>query len=298
LTAPAGCGFIPCTHSWWNLRMTLFSLLALFIVLVLLQPFAHRLWLARKREQLRHRIEAERGSRLILLVHREERMSLMGVPLLRYIDMDDAESVVRAVHQTPPEQPIDLVLHTPGGLVLASLQIARALARHPGPVRALVPHYAMSGGTLLAIAADEIVMSPHAVLGPLDPAIDEVPAASILRAVAQKDPKDVDDDTLILADQAQMAIRQLRESLTDLLLARLGKERAEEVAVALTEGRWTHDYPITPEQVTELGLKVSTDLPESVLDMMALYPQPLRGLGGVEYAPREMRPDESEGPRA
>lgn len=273
--------------------MTLLSLLALLAFALFLQPFLHRLWLARQRDRLRGAIEAERGSRVILLVHREERMSLMGVPLLRYIDMDDAESVVRAVHQTPPEQPIDLVLHTPGGLVLASLQIARALARHPGPVRALVPHYAMSGGTLLAIAADEIVMSPHAVLGPLDPAIDEVPAASILRAVAQKDPKDVDDDTLILADQAQMAIRQLRESLTDLLLARLGKERAEEVAIALTEGRWTHDYPITPEQVTELGLKVSIDMPESVLDLMALYPQPMRGLGGVEYAPRE-RPSAEE----
>ncbi len=277
--------------------MTLLSLLALVAFALFLQPFLHRLWLARRRDRLRQLIEAERGSRVILLVHREERMSLMGVPLLRYIDMDDAESVVRAVHQTPPEQPIDLVLHTPGGLVLASLQIARALARHPGPVRALVPHYAMSGGTLLAIAADEIVMSPHAVLGPLDPAIDEVPAASILRAVAQKDPKDVDDDTLILADQAQMAIRQLRESLTDLLLARLGKERAEEVAIALTEGRWTHDYPITPEQVTELGLKVSIDMPESVLDLMALYPQPMRGLGGVEYAPRERQIAEEEKPK-
>lgn len=277
--------------------MTLLSLLALIAFALFLQPFLHRLWLARRRDRLRQLIEAERGSRVILLVHREERMSLMGVPLLRYIDMDDAESVVRAVHQTPPEQPIDLVLHTPGGLVLASLQIARALARHPGPVRALVPHYAMSGGTLLAIAADEIIMSPHAVLGPLDPAIDEVPAASILRAVAQKDPKDVDDDTLILADQAQMAIRQLRESLTDLLLARLGKERAEEVAIALTEGRWTHDYPITPEQVTELGLKVSIDMPESVLDLMALYPQPMRGLGGVEYAPRERQIAEEEKPK-
>ena len=275
-------------------RMTLLSLLALIAFALFLQPFLHRLWLARQRDRLREVIEVERGSRVILLVHREERMSLMGVPLLRYIDMDDAESVVRAVHQTPPEQPIDLVLHTPGGLVLASLQIARALARHPGPVRALVPHYAMSGGTLLAIAADEIVMSPHAVLGPLDPAIDEVPAASILRAVAQKDPKDVEDDTLILADQAQMAIRQLRDSLTDLLLARVGKERAEEVAMALTEGRWTHDYPITPEQVTELGLKVSIDMPESVLDLMALYPQPMRGLGGVEYAPRERPTAERE----
>jgi ClpP class serine protease len=277
--------------------MTLLSLLALIAFALFLQPFLHRLWLARRRDRLRQAIEAERGSRVILLVHREERMSLMGVPLLRYIDMDDAESVVRAVHQTPPEQPIDLVLHTPGGLVLASLQIARALARHPGPVRALVPHYAMSGGTLLAIAADEIIMSPHAVLGPLDPAIDETPAASILRAVAQKDPKDVDDDTLILADQAQMAIRQLRESLTDLLLARLGKERAEEVAMALTEGRWTHDYPITPEQVSGLGLKVGTEMPESVLDLMALYPQPMRGLGGVEYAPRERPIAEDEKPK-
>ncbi|MCG6118213.1 MAG: ATP-dependent Clp protease proteolytic subunit [Aquimonas sp.] len=276
--------------------MTLLSLLALFVLLVLLQPFVHRLWLARKREQLRHRIEAERGSRLILLVHREERMSMLGVPLLRYIDMDDAESVVRAVHQTPPEQPIDLVLHTPGGLVLASLQIARALARHPGPVRALVPHYAMSGGTLLAIAADEIIMSPHAVLGPLDPAIEGVPAASILRAVAQKDAKDVDDGTLILADQAQMAIRQLRESLVDLLVERLGKERAEEVAVALTEGRWTHDYPIMPEQIAELGFKVDIEMPERVLELMSLYPQPLRGLGGVEYArrPRDDEPPQQE----
>ncbi len=276
--------------------LTLVLLLLLVLIGLVLQPLLHRRWLTGQRDRQRHRIEAERGSRVILLVHREERMSLMGVPLLRYIDMDDAESVVRAVHQTPPEQPIDLVLHTPGGLVLASLQIARALARHPGPVRALVPHYAMSGGTLLAIAADEIIMSPHAVLGPLDPAIDEIPAASILRAVAQKDPKDVDDDTLILADQAQMAIRQLRESLTDLLLGRLGKERAEEVATALTEGRWTHDYPITPEQVTELGLKVSTAMPESVLDLMALYPQPMRGLGGVEYAPRERQTADKEKP--
>lgn len=270
--------------------LTLVLLLLLILIGLVLQPLLHRRWLTGQRDRQRHRIEAERGSRVILLVHREERMSLFGAPLLRYIDMEDAESVIRAIHQTEPEQPIDLILHTPGGLVLASLQIARALARHPGPVRALVPYYAMSGGTLLALAADEIVMSPHAVLGPLDPAIDEVPAASILRAVAQKDPKDVDDDTLILADQAQMAIRQLRDSLTDLLVGKLGPERVEEVAIALTEGRWTHDYPITPEQVTELGLKVSTDMPESVLDMMALYPQPMRGLGGVEYAPRK-RPE-------
>jgi ClpP class serine protease len=290
LTRARASGLICGPIHWLPTLLTLVALLLLVLLALVLQPLLHRRLLTGRRDRLRHQIEAERGSRVILLVHREERMSLFGVPLLRYIDMEDAEAVIRAVHQTDPKTPIDLILHTPGGLVLASLQIARALARHPGPVRALVPYYAMSGGTLLALAADEIVMSPHAVLGPLDPVIDEVPAASILRAVAQKESKDVDDSTLILADQADMAIRQLRESLSELLLVRLGKEQADKVAMALTEGRWTHDYPIVPEQMAALGLKVSTGMPERVLDMMALYPQPMRGMAGVEYARREDRP--------
>jgi ClpP class serine protease len=136
---------------------------------------------------------------------------------------------VRAIHHTRPDQPIDLILHTPGGLALASLQIARALARHPAKVTAFVPHYAISGGTLLALAADEIVMSHHAVLGPVDPLVGPYPAASILRAIARKEPKDIDDETLILADQAEMAIRQLQQALCDLLVERLGEEQARAV---------------------------------------------------------------------
>jgi len=54
----------------------------------------------------------------------------------------------------------------PGGLVLAAEQIAPALRRHSGTVTVFVPRYAMSGGTLIALAADEIVMDPNAVLGP------------------------------------------------------------------------------------------------------------------------------------
>jgi ClpP class serine protease len=48
--------------------------------------------------------------------------------------------------------------------VLASRQIAGAIKRHKGKVTAFVPHYAMSGGTLIALAADEIGMCDHAVL--------------------------------------------------------------------------------------------------------------------------------------
>lgn len=106
---------------------------------------------------------------VIVLIHRQETTALLGFPVFRYIDIEDSEQVLRAIKLTDDDIPIDLILHTPGGLVLAAEQIAHALCRHPVRVTIFVPHYAMSGGTLLALAADEIVMDENAVLGPVDP---------------------------------------------------------------------------------------------------------------------------------
>src|SRR5438445_5933605 len=110
--------------------------------------------------------------------------------------------------------PLDLILHTPGGLVLAATQIARAIFKHKGKVTVFVPHCAMSGGTLLALAADEIVMCEHAVLGPVDPQLGEYPAASILKAAHQKPIAEVDDKTVILGDHAEKGIAHIRPAGT------------------------------------------------------------------------------------
>src|SRR5205807_1940655 len=115
----------------------------------------------------------------------------------------------RAIRLTQPEQPLDLILHTPGGLVLAAEQIAKALVEHKGKVTVFVPHYAMSGGTLIALTADEIVMDPNAVLGPVDPQIGGLPAASILKLVELKKPAQVSDEMLVLADMAAKAPLQI-----------------------------------------------------------------------------------------
>lgn len=128
-----------------------------------------------------HRLEEAHKSRAIALIHRQESVSLLGIPIARYIDIDDSEAILRVIRLTPDDQPIDLVLHKPGGLVLAAEQIAQALAAHKGKVTVFVPHYAMSGGTLLALAADAIVMDPNAVLGPVDPQLGEYPAASLVK---------------------------------------------------------------------------------------------------------------------
>src|SRR5258708_5472953 len=175
------------------------QLIWLFFMLSALQPVLKQRLLEASRKRLLARIETERQSRVVLLVHRQETMSLLGFPLFRYIDVNDSEEIIRAVHLTDPEMPLDLVLHTPGGLVLAATQIARAVFKHKGKVTVFVPHYAMSGGTLIALAADEIVMCEHAVLGPVDPQLGEYPAASILKPALQKPIAEVDDKPLILA---------------------------------------------------------------------------------------------------
>jgi ClpP class serine protease len=261
----------------------------LFFMLSALQPIMKQKLLEASRKRMIALVERERKSRVVLLVHRQETMSLLGFPLLRYIDINDSEEVLRAIHLTDPEIPVDLVLHTPGGLVLAATQIARAIFKHKGKVTVFVPHYAMSGGTLLALAADEIVMCEHAVLGPVDPQLGEYPAASILKAAHQKPIAEVDDKTLILADQAEKAIAQMRQEVGELLADKHPDGKAEDIAKLLTSGTWTHDYPITCERARELGLPVNSDMPENMLRLMQLYPQPMRRQPSVEYVPLPYR---------
>jgi ClpP class serine protease len=272
------------------------DLLWLFFVMSALQPAIKQWLLQASRGRLIARIERLRGSRVILLVHRQETMSLLGFPIMRYIDINDAEDVLRACELTDPEVPLDILLHTPGGLVLAALQIARAVRHHKGKVTVFVPHYAMSGGTLIALAADEIVLSRHAVLGPVDPQVGQYPAASLLKVVSKKPIAEVDDETLILADVGEKAIRQLRDGLKELLARSHPPEKAEELAGLLSAGTWTHDYPITLEEAQRLGLKVRSDMPPDVLTLMSLFPQPVRRQPSVEFLPGPRRAEGAKPP--
>lgn len=266
------------------------NLIWIFFIFTAILPAIQRRMLDYARLQKFRELERRRrGTRVITLIHRQETMSFLGIPVVRFINIEDSEAILQAIRLTPSEQPIDLILHTPGGLVLASEQIAQALLRHGGKVTVMVPHYAMSGGTMIALAADEIIMDANAVLGPVDPQIGEYPAASILRA-AQTDNPNRDDRTLILADIAEKALRQVYAMVRNLILDKLPEEQAEELARLLTQGTWTHDYPIDVDQIRQFGLPVSTDLPREVYELMRLYPQPAQRRPSVEYVPTPYAP--------
>lgn len=229
------------------------------------------------------KIQRKRKSRIIAIVHRQEPMGLLGIPMLRYIDLNDAEDVLDAIRKTPPNKPLEFILHTPGGLVLPAVQIARAIKAHPGRKTVFVPHYAMSGGTLIALAADEIVLSEHAVLGPIDPQIGGLPAASVVRVAQEKPIQNTDDYTLVLADVGAMAVNQLQKIARELLTGTVSENAAIAVAEQLSSGRWTHDYPIAHGEARELGLNVSNNMPKEIMEMMALFPDTIRRTTGVKY---------------
>ncbi len=248
---------------------SILNVLSLVLVLwILLYPGFTQRRVISSRIRIMRELEESRGTRVITLIHRQESVNLLGIPVARYINIEDSEQILRVIRMTPPEMPIDLILHTPGGLVLATEQIALAIQAHPAPTTVFVPHYAMSGGTMLALAADEIVMDENAVLGPVDPQIESYPAASILQVAKTKPIDKLEDETFILADISRKAIVQVQDSVTSLLRDRMPEEEAARISKLLTEGNWTHDYPLTVKQLQSIGLRAKTGMPWEVYRLM------------------------------
>ena len=259
--------------------------IAVIFLVASLQPILQARILAARRQQVIRRIERERGSRVITMIHRQETRNILGFASTGSITLEDAQLIIPAIEETPHGTPIDLIVHTPGGMVLAAMQIARALKSHPSRVTVHVPVYAMSGGTLMALAADEIVMGNFSVLGPIDPQIMGIPAASLVDVKREKPIADISDLTLIFADIAEKALRQVKAGAIELLLEHMPQERAEELATKLAGGQWTHDYALTAREAHALGLPVKLGLPAEVLNLIKLYPQPVRQTASVEFLP-------------
>ncbi|NLJ39239.1 MAG: hypothetical protein GX432_10810 [Candidatus Atribacteria bacterium] len=276
---------------FWNILIIIFLFFLIYPVIQMKALQQQRYFFIRS-------LERKRGSRVIVLIHRQEEMSFFGFPIARYINIEDSEKILRAIHLTNKNIPIDLILHTPGGIVLAAEQIARAVKKHPAKVTVFIPHYSMSGGSLIALAADEVVMDPNAVIGPVDPQIgtlhSQYPAASVLKALEIPNPNR-NDETLILGDIARKAINQVYQVVYDLVKDKADEERAKKLAEILSTGVWTHDFPITVELAQELGLPVRIGIPQEIYNLMELYPQTQQNRPSVEFIPGPYRKPDKKG---
>lgn len=261
-------------------------------VIILLYMLIYPQWQVRaeRRRRLSKIREMERkwGTRILTMIHRKEAISMLGIPVYQFIDVEDAEEVLRGIREAK-DKPIDLIIHTPGGQLHASMQIARALKNHSARTRVFVPHYSMSGGTIIALAATEIIMDKDASLGPVDPQVGDFlrgvfPAPSWLH-VARKKGLEADDTTLMMSDISEKALKFTRGMVNELLEGKFDdKEKQEQVVEKLTGGEMIHSEMISAADAQAIGLPVSTQLPPEIHEFMKYY----RAVSSnVEYISKE-----------
>lgn len=132
---------------------------------------------------------------------------------------------------------------------------------------AFIPFYAMSGGTLIALSADEIVMERFTTLGPVDPYIMGYPAPALLRVLSRKSVAAVSDEMLVKAEVARLALQNVQRFIQWLLESQMSRERAAELADFLTGGYFSHDTPITLATMAGFGLNVREGVPPLIYDL-------------------------------
>lgn len=246
----------------------------IFLYMMMYPQFQMR---AARRKRLRkiREMEEKWGTKVLTMIHRKEAISMLGIPVYQYIDVEDAEEVIRGIREAK-NKPIDLILHTPGGLLHASMQIAGALKNHSAKTRVFVPHYSMSGGTIIALAANEIIMDKDASLGPVDPQVGDFlrgvfPAPSWLHVAAKKG-LEADDTTLVMCDISEKALNFTRAMVNDLLDGKFDdKEKQKSVVEKLIGGEMLHGQIISAKDAQALGLPVSTELPPEIHEFMKFY---------------------------
>ena len=235
-------------------------------------------------------LEKRHGGKVLTMIHRREAISVFGLQAYQFIDEEDAEQVLRWIRKYG-DYPLDLILHTPGGQLHASIQIARALRKHPKKTRVFIPHYSMSGGTIIALAADEIVMDKDAVIGPIDPQVGDFvrglfPAPSWIYAAEMKK-ENAGDVTLVMSDISRKALKLTRNVAKELLEGKIapgsgGEDRLDEVVEKLVSGEMIHSTPLSAAEAKEIGLFVNTDFPEEVHEFMKLFRPVKRNVEYVE----------------
>lgn len=229
-----------------------------------------------------------RGSLVLPIVHHE---------VDEYIDTDTAIEAIDLIRHAPDNAPIDIILHTPGGIASATQQILHALKHHPGRKTAFVPYRAKSAGTMIALACDEIVMGTSAVLGPIDPQYAWMPAPILAALTEHKSADRVSDEMLILSKMAQQAVDEARRFSCDYVNDAHKQDGTCALTNDLIGGGRNHDYPILPQEAASFGLNISTAMPEAafgicqpppkddpVLIVSMMNSQPERD-GGAPVAP-------------
>lgn len=227
-----------------------------------------------KEMRLRERIESferEHNAKVLFLVHRKRQVGLWGVPVYEYLEVFDAHRLLRELREVGDGKRVYLIVHSPGGQLTAGLQIAKILRERRGETIVVVPYYAMSAGTLIALSANEIYAGEGAIFGPIDPQVPGadgqlVPAVMVERAY--QDVRQRDLKSAVVYQVSRSALRQMERFLREELLKDRDSEEREKIIKRLLWTENTHDFPIFAEELRRLGIKVKVGIPQELRDIV------------------------------
>jgi ClpP class serine protease len=166
--------------------------------------------------------------------------------------------------------PIAVILHTLGGYAFPSEMIAQALKNFKGRKTAYVPYVAMSGGTAIALATDEIHMGPDAALGPIDAQYHGFPADAYARLIKEKSKDRIDDSTLLISYIVEQREQDARERAFELMNPRHIKDKSDpkKVINALMDESKHHGSRISADAAEKLGIRVARSCPKEVYTLV------------------------------
>ncbi len=216
------------------------------------------------------KMEQARGSRVVCIIHQAGMESSS-------VDTITAEDVLTALQSTPSDKPLDIILHTPGGYSYQAHQIALAVKAHTSRKTVFVPYFAMSGGTIISLAADEIVLAPHAVLGPIDAQFPVfhlrrmMPSRAVLDLMAAKPGSRIHDELVELGIECKRSVPQDHKGAVELMKGTYSPAAADRIVHTLNDGSLTHGFPVTVSHARKLGLNVSENIPQEAIDIVRAY---------------------------
>lgn len=221
-----------------------------------------------------------RGRKLFTMIDDEQKGSVISMITKDTSETSPFSSEVFKRFQTFFRQcgntdDIDIVIHTSGGNANMALAMAEIIHSHPGNVRCYIPNYAMSAGTIIALACNEVILGRNAFIGPIDVQISQnimmgtASYPALARLTREKPAERIEDVTFLSCYSGETYTQNFRRLYERILLKNYTQDEVGHVLDYLSMGDKPHGFMISCRTARENGIKLSEqEIPAEVYAMI------------------------------
>lgn len=210
----------------------------------------------------------------VIFINHKKSDGLYGIGFLasqQTLTVHDADQFIDIMRDNAVGEDTDitLIINTPGGSMTAAEIITHSLLTHKGRVSTYIPYYAMSAGTMIALASNEIYMDKNAYCGTVDPQMCGFSVTDLIKYCSE-----YSGSTSIVGDIARLFLKQATASMDRIkdLINRIRNQKSLEfdtdlVVDELVSGKYNHDKPLFAEDMAKILPNVKIGIPSDVMEL-------------------------------